>query len=131
LLHRRIGFGRDSAAMPFKPNKIQRGGTTMDDATLRRVESDPNFKKLVNERKSLSWTLSIIMLVIYYGFIALVAFAPGVIAMKVAGTITLGIIIGVAIILSAIVLTGIYVMRANADFDELTAAVVANAKGAK
>jgi uncharacterized membrane protein (DUF485 family) len=103
----------------------------MDDATLRRIESDPKFKKLVHERSTLGWTLSIVMLVIYYGFIALVAFAPSLIAMKVAGSITLGILIGVAIILSAIVLTGIYVWRANADFDELTAAVVANAKGAK
>lgn len=103
----------------------------MDDATLKRVEADPNFVKLVRERNSFSWTLTIIMLVIYYGFIALVAFAPSVIAIKLAGAITFGIVLGVAIILAAILLTGIYVMRANAEYDDLTAAIVANARGAK
>ena len=100
----------------------------MDDAALKRIESDPNFIKLVHERHTFGWTLSIIMLVIYYGFIALVAFAPSVIAIKFAGS-TIGIVLGVAIILSAIVLTGIYVMRANAEYDDLTAAIVAKAKG--
>ena len=103
----------------------------MDDATLKRIEADPNFTKLVRERGSFSWTLTIIMLVVYYGFIALVAFAPSVIAIKLAGSITLGIVLGVGIILIAILLTGIYVMRANAEYDDLTAAIVANVKGAK
>jgi uncharacterized membrane protein (DUF485 family) len=108
-----------------------RGGNAMDDATLKRIESDPNFKKLVHERSSFGWTLSIIMLIIYYGFIALVAFAPDVIAIKIAGTITLGIFLGAGIIVISIVLTGVYVMRANAEYDDLTAAIVANAKGGK
>lgn len=103
----------------------------MDERTLRRIESDPNFKKLVHERSSFGWTLSIVMLVIYYGYIALVAFAPGLIALKLAGSITFGIVLGAAIIVISIVLTGIYVMRANAQYDELTAAIVANARGGK
>ena len=72
------------------------------------------------------------MLVIYYGFIALVAFAPSAIAVKMVGAITVGLVLGVAIILAAIVLTGIYVLRANAQYDELTKAIVnANAMGGK
>ncbi|MGA8496218.1 MAG: DUF485 domain-containing protein [Xanthobacteraceae bacterium] len=103
----------------------------MDDATVKQIESDPNFKKLVHDRTSFGWTMSIIMLVIYYGFIALVAFAPSVIAVKIAGSITLGIVLGLAIILAAILLTGIYVMRANAEYDDLTAAIVAKVKGGR
>ena len=96
----------------------------MDVSTLKRIEADPNYQKLVSERKSFGWTLAIITLVIYYGFIAVVAFAPGIISVKVAGDITLGIIIGVAIILASILLTGIYVMRANSEYDDLTSAIV-------
>ena len=104
----------------------------MDDATIKRIQSDPNYIKLVSERKSYGWTLSIIMLVIYYGFIALVAFVPGVIAIKIGGVITVGLVLGVAIILIAIILTGIYVLRANAEYDELTNAIVnANVMGGK
>jgi uncharacterized membrane protein (DUF485 family) len=103
----------------------------MDEETLKRIERDPNFIKLVRERSSFGWTLSIIMLVIYYGFIALVAFAPDVIAIKIAGSITFGIVLGAGIIVISIVLTGIYVMRANAEYDDLTGAFVADAKGRK
>jgi len=104
----------------------------MDDAVVKRIENDPNYIKLVTERNSFAWMLSIIMLVIYYGFIALVAFAPTVIAVKLFGSITVGLVLGLAIILAAIVLTGVYVLRANAEFDALTKAIVnANAVGGK
>ena len=104
----------------------------MDDGQIARIQKDPNYIELVSERKSFGWTLAIIMLVIYYGYIALVAFFPSLIAVTVTGSITIGLYLGVAIILSAIVLTGIYVSRANSRFDDLTAAIVAAAaKGAK
>ena len=104
----------------------------MDEQTVKRIQSDPNYVKLVAERKSFGLTLSIITLVIYYGYIALVAFAPGVIATPVAGAITVGIVVGAAIIVASIVLTGIYVVRANAHYDELTKAIVnASAAGGK
>jgi len=105
---------------------------SMDEQTVKRIQSDPNYIKLVAERKSFGWTLAIITLVIYYGYIALVAFAPSVIAIPVAGAITVGIILGAAIIVASIVLTGIYVGRANSHYDELTKAIVnAAAMGGK
>ncbi len=100
----------------------------MDVSTLKRIEADPNYQKLVSERKTLGWTLAIITLVLYYGYIAIVAFAPSVIAEKVSGDITIGIIMGVALILLSILLTGIYVMRATGTYDDLTNAIVNAAK---
>jgi len=102
----------------------------MDDRALARIESDPNYIRLVRERKSFGWTLTIIMLVLYYGYIALVAFDPTMIAAKLSGSITIGLVLGVALILAAIILTGIYVLRANSLYDDLTQAIVdANARG--
>jgi uncharacterized membrane protein (DUF485 family) len=107
-------------------------GESMDEQTVKRIQSDPNYIKLVAERKSFGWTLAIITLVIYYGYIALVAFAPGVIATPVSGAITVGIILGAAIIVASVVLTGIYVSRANSHYDDLTKAIVnAAAMGGK
>jgi uncharacterized membrane protein (DUF485 family) len=104
----------------------------VDQATARRIENDPNYQKLVSERKSLGWTLAAITLVMYYGYIAIVAFAPSLIAAPLSGSITVGIVLGVAIILASILLTGIYVLRANADYDNLTNAIVAgNLAGGK
>jgi uncharacterized membrane protein (DUF485 family) len=86
-----------------------------------QVLRSPRFQELVRERTRFAWTLSIAMLVIYFGFILLVAFAKPLLATKVGGGVTsLGIILGLGVILSAFVLTGIYVQRANSRFDELT-----------
>ena len=101
----------------------------MDDRTLARIEGDPNYQALVKERNSFGWTLAIITLVLYYGYIAIVAFDPSVISIKVSGVITVGIIMGVALIAISIILTGIYVMRANSRYDDLTRAIVNSAKG--
>ena len=104
----------------------------MDSKTMERIKSDPNYIKLVADRKSFGWTLAIITLIIYYGYIALVAFAPSVIAIPIAGAVTWGLVIGLAIIIASVLLTGIYVMRANSQYDDLTRAIVdANIKGGK
>jgi len=87
----------------------------------RRIVQSPRFQELVHQRARFAWTLSIVMLVIYFGFILLVAFAKPLLATKVGGGVTsLGIVIGLGVIVSAFVLTGIYVQRANSRFDELT-----------
>ena len=60
-------------------------------------------------------------LIVYYGYIALIAFDKEFLAKPIGtGVTTLGIPIGVGVILFAIIITGIYVRRANTEFDALT-----------
>ncbi|MBY0258803.1 DUF485 domain-containing protein [Methylobacterium sp.] len=96
----------------------------MSDIETARVAQNPRFKELVHERTRFGWTLTIIMLVIYFGFIGLIAFDKALLAVKIGGgTASLGLVLGVAVIVLAFILTGIYVQRANGRFDELTAAL--------
>jgi uncharacterized membrane protein (DUF485 family) len=98
-------------------------------ASWQQIERNPKFIELVRRRKTLGWTLSILMLVIYLGFILLVSFAPGVLSMKLGwGVMTMGPVIGVLVILSAFLLTGIYVSKANSAYDNLTRAIVEESK---
>ena len=102
----------------------------MDDKMLARIQGDPNYQSLVKERTSFGWTMSIITLVLYFGYITIVAFAPSLIEPKISGDITVGIILGAGLIVLSILLTGIYVVRANSRYDDLTRAIVASATGA-
>ncbi len=96
----------------------QNSGLTNEETS---VLSNPNFQALVRERSGFGWTLTIIMLVIYFGFILLVAFGKGFMAIKIGGGVTsIGMIIGLGVIASAVVLTGIYTQRANGRYDDLT-----------
>jgi uncharacterized membrane protein (DUF485 family) len=97
----------------------------MDETTLKRIERNPNYIKLVAERESLGMTLSIAMMVIYFGFILLVAFAPGFLGTSLTGGVTtIGIPVGVLVILLAFGLTGYYVNRANSSYDALTQEII-------
>ncbi|MEO0974566.1 MAG: DUF485 domain-containing protein [Pseudomonadota bacterium] len=88
---------------------------------LAAVRQHPRFLELVRKRRALSVRLTLTMLAIYFGFVLVVAFAPGLFATRLGGSvITLGIPVGLAVIISAFVLTGLYVSQANAEFDRLT-----------
>jgi uncharacterized membrane protein (DUF485 family) len=98
----------------------------MDPQRLSRVTNDPRFRELVARRSKFAWTLAVVMLAIYYGFILIIAFAPALLGTPLApgAVTTVGIPVGVLIIIAAFVLTGIYVRRANAEFDALNQQIV-------
>ena len=102
----------------------------MQQELTARIRNNPKFSELVSKRTAFGWRLSIVMLLIYYAFILLVAFAPGILGTPIASgsVITVGIPLGVIIIVSAFVLTGIYVRRANTEFDELKRQILEEAK---
>jgi uncharacterized membrane protein (DUF485 family) len=92
----------------------------MDKATVEKIQNNPNYQKLVSTRSSFAWILTIIMLVVYYAFILLIAFSPETLGASLSGGMTtVGIPVGLAIIIFAFALTGIYVKRANSEFDDL------------
>jgi len=86
-----------------------------------RILRNPKFQELVRTRTGFAWTLSAIMLAIYLGFIFLIAFGHDLMAAKIGGGVTsVGIVLGLVVIIAAFLLTGIYVQRANGRFDDLT-----------
>jgi len=75
------------------------------------------FKKLVSTRWKVSILLTLIMLGIYFGYLLLIAFNKPVLATMIAPNLTLAIPVGLVIIISAWVMTGIYVYWANDKYD--------------
>ena len=99
-------------------------------ALIQRVSRDPVFRDLERRRSRFAWSLTFIMVAIYFGFILTVAFAPAILATPLTegGVTTLGIPLGVGVILAAFVLTGLYVRRANSDFDATTERIIERLK---
>ena len=98
------------------------------DAIVARIEANPKYHDLKRKRNSFGWTLTVLMLVVYYGYIALIAFNKPFLAQPIgAGVTTLGIPIGMGVIIFTIVITGIYVRRANGEYDRLTAEILKEA----
>lgn len=101
----------------------------MEDPLVQRIQNDPNYQQLKATRTRLGWILTILMLVVYYGFIGLVAFDKELLFTRLgSGVMTLGMPIGFGVIIFTIIITGIYVRRANSEFDALTEKIVRSAK---
>ena len=94
----------------------------MDDDLVQRIASHPKYKELKAKRTSYGWWLTLAMMVVYYGFILLVAFNKPFLSQRLGeGVMTVGVPIGFGVIVFTVVITAIYVKRANKEFDDLTA----------
>ena len=115
-----------------------------------KIRANPKFQKLVSTRNSYAFMMSVLMIVAYFGYILLIAFNKSWLATKfvpavtqtatneagevvttvisAGGAMSYGIPLGVAVILFTILLTNIYVRRANTEFDTLNAEIIKEAQ---
>ena len=97
----------------------------METDLATKIASHPKYRELKAKRTSFGWWLSMAGMIAYYGFILLVAFDKPLLAQKIGGGVmTLGMPIGVAVIVFTIIITWIYIRRANSEFDSLTEQIV-------
>lgn len=87
----------------------------------RALLQDPEFVQLTQSKNRISTVLTSVMLLAYFGFVFLLAFAPQILSNKVMGRATLGIPIGIGVIALAWILTGVYVRWANKNYDDAVA----------
>ena len=100
----------------------------MSDPMVQKIQSHPKYLELRTKRNRLGIFLTALMLIVYYGYIALIAFDKKFLAQPIGtGVTTLGIPIGMGVIIFTIVITAIYVRRANGGFDTLTKEILKDA----
>jgi uncharacterized membrane protein (DUF485 family) len=93
----------------------------MTDTVTERIRANPKYQELRRKRNAFGWLLAVCMLVVYYGYISLIAFNKEFLSLPLgSGVTTIGVPIGMGVIVFTIVITGIYVRRANSEFDALT-----------
>ncbi|MEZ7895921.1 MAG: DUF485 domain-containing protein [Thauera sp.] len=97
----------------------------MENDMAAKIAANPKYQKLVGTRSSFGWILTMIMMVVYYGYIAIIAFNKEMLAARLGeGVMTVGIPVGLGVIFFTILITGFYVRRANSEFDQLTREIV-------
>ena len=85
--------------------------------TARELLASDDFRQLVRRRWRLALVLTFMLFVVYYGFILLVATQRTLLATRVGEVTTLGIVLGVAVLVLAWALTAAYVVWANRHYD--------------
>ncbi len=101
----------------------------MKDEIVERIQKNPKFLQMVSIRNNYSIIMSILMMIVYFGYILLIAFNKPFLATKISeGAVTsIGIPMGVGVLVFTIVITAIYVRRANTEFDAMKDEIVKEA----
>jgi uncharacterized membrane protein (DUF485 family) len=93
----------------------------MSDPVVEKIQRHPKYQELRARRNPLGIVLTILMLVVYFGYISLIAFNKPFLAQPIgAGVTSLGVPIGMGVIVFTIAITVFYVRIANNKFDALT-----------
>jgi len=96
----------------------------MQDDLVQRIASHPKYHELKAKRTGFGWWLTLAMMVVYYGFILLVAFNKPFLSQRLGdGVMTVGIPLGFGVIIFTVLITAFYVRRANSEFDDLADAI--------
>lgn len=98
-----------------------------DAAVIAAVAADPRYQALVARRARLGWLLSALIFIVYIGYLLLIAFDKALLGGPIGdGVTSVGIPIGIGVILLGILLTGFYVAHANRHYDEAMADILAD-----
>jgi uncharacterized membrane protein (DUF485 family) len=101
----------------------------MRDDLIAKIQANPKYHQLKSKRNVFGWVLTAIMLVVYYGYIGVIAFDKALFGQRIGeGVTTLGIPVGFGLIAFTIAITIFYVKRANAEFDSLTDEILKEVK---
>lgn len=102
----------------------------MHNDSYERIRSNPKFQSLVAKRNGYAFIMTALMMIVYFGYILLIAFDKEMLSQKLGeGMVTsLGIPMGLGVILFTIAITTVYVRRANTEFDAEADAVVKEAQ---
>lgn len=84
---------------------------------MKEMLESREFKELASKRNKIVAVLTLIQLIMYFGFILVLAFKKDILSQKLSEGITVGIPVGIAVIVISWLLTGVYVYWANTYYD--------------
>lgn len=87
------------------------------------ILGDQDFKRLRSWKNTVSYVLTVLTMVVYFGFLFLIAFRKDLLARELTKNVTFGIVFGLGVIVISFVFTGIYVWWANNKYDVLVSKV--------
>lgn len=101
----------------------------MSDPTYDKVVAHPKYAELMKKRNRFALLLSAIVLGVYYTYVLVASLAPATFAAPIGEGYTwcIGLLAGFVIQGFAFVMTGVYVRRANGEFDAINRTLIEEA----
>lgn len=105
----------------FIAEEVSQMAETIGKKTVHEILEDEDFKAMVSKKNTFSYFMTIVELILYFGFVALIAYNKPFLARKLSAesATTIGIPIAVLTIFFSWVLTTIYIFWANSKYDDM------------
>ena len=89
-----------------------------------QIHKLPEYAALTRARNKMVWPLSILVILVYFALILAIAFVPQSLGQPIgSGVTSIGVVIGLAVIVFCLIITGIYVHYANTVLEPLNEAI--------
>jgi uncharacterized membrane protein (DUF485 family) len=107
-------------------SQVLRSSNMSSNLVYQKIRENPQYRTLVRSRSRLAFTLSAVVLGFYSLFIASVLWQPQLLTHVPpgSGSLTIGIWAALILVVGSWLLTGLYVLYANNQFDKLTEALL-------
>lgn len=94
----------------------------MSSTLYAHIRRHPRFTELVAKRNRFTARLLTVIMTVFFGFIGVVSFRPQLIGQRFSETsaLTVGVVAEVSLFVLFLALAGLYVRRANGEFDSIT-----------
>lgn len=105
--------------------------STQEQELAKKVLSHPKFQQMEKQKAVLGWSFSAVMFFVYVAFIWTIGTSPQTLGARIHSDsiMTVGIYVGVAMIIFAFIITLFYVWLANGKYETMTQDVVKEVMG--
>lgn len=104
--------------------------TGSDAVDFAAIQATPRFQKLRRKHRSFVFPVLAACLIWYFAYVLLAAYAPALMATPVFGSVNVGILLGLAQILTTFAVTTWYVTFANRELDPIASEIRNEAEAA-
>lgn len=92
----------------------------MTSELYQSIRSNPKYQDLIRRRGQVAWSLALITMCLFFGFILVAALNPAVLATPVIGISTLAVVVGALMPVYLWIVTSIYIRITSQDYDKIT-----------
>ncbi len=93
----------------------------MPSEIYQRIRANPKYQELTKRRSRVSWALAWFTICVFFGFVLIAAFSPGVLAAPISdtGVTTVAVVVGAILLILFWLLTAIYIRYSTRVYDKM------------
>lgn len=93
----------------------------MSSEVYKRIRNNPKYQEMVRHRSRVTWSLACFTICLFFGFMLIAAFRPGLLATPISpsGITTVAVVVGALMLILFWLLTAVYIRYSSRVYDKM------------